>query len=138
MKVRVKFDSHTSKLILSGYEKKHGKQEQDAVASVDYIEIPEYIKLGKQVRRKEAVSSFIEHWGAVLFWVVVIGGFIGLATYNNIESQATNNESSGRYSNPSKSGIYEAESCPITTCNDGACSTSTGRGTCSHHGGIAY
>lgn len=29
-------------------------------------------------------------------------------------------------------------SCPITTCNDGSCSSSTGRGTCSWHGGIAY
>lgn len=29
-------------------------------------------------------------------------------------------------------------SCPITTCNDGTCSSSTGRGTCSWHGGVAY
>lgn len=28
--------------------------------------------------------------------------------------------------------------CPVTTCNDGSCSYSTGRGTCSWHGGIAY
>lgn len=28
--------------------------------------------------------------------------------------------------------------CPITTCNDGTCSSSTGRGTCSWHDGIAY
>lgn len=27
--------------------------------------------------------------------------------------------------------------CPITTCNDGWCSESTGQGTCSSHGGIA-
>ena len=27
--------------------------------------------------------------------------------------------------------------CPITTCNDGTCSSSTGRGTCSWHGGVA-
>lgn len=29
-------------------------------------------------------------------------------------------------------------SCPITTCVDGTCSDSTGRGTCSWHGGEAY
>lgn len=29
-------------------------------------------------------------------------------------------------------------SCPITTCRDSSCSSSTGRGTCSWHGGIAY
>jgi hypothetical protein len=28
--------------------------------------------------------------------------------------------------------------CPITTCADGWCSSSTGRGSCSWHGGIAY
>lgn len=32
----------------------------------------------------------------------------------------------------------EYASCPITTCSDGWCSSSTGRGTCSHHGGVAY
>lgn len=30
------------------------------------------------------------------------------------------------------------EACPITTCNDSTCSQSTGRGTCSWHGGVAY
>jgi hypothetical protein len=29
-------------------------------------------------------------------------------------------------------------SCAVTTCNDGTCSYSTGRGTCSWHGGVAY
>lgn len=32
----------------------------------------------------------------------------------------------------------QASGCPITTCNDGWCSSSTGRGTCSWHGGVAY
>lgn len=32
--------------------------------------------------------------------------------------------------------VYNDE-CPITTCNDGTCSESTGRGTCSWHGGVA-
>jgi hypothetical protein len=32
----------------------------------------------------------------------------------------------------------EYSSCPVTTCNDNTCSYSTGRGTCSWHGGIAY
>ena len=31
-----------------------------------------------------------------------------------------------------------AAGCPITTCNDSTCSSSTGRGTCSHHGGVRY
>lgn len=138
MKIRVKFHSQTSKLILGGYEKKHGKQAHDAVVSIDYSEVPEYIRLGKQVRRKEAISSFIEGWGVVLFWVVVIGGFIGWTTYSSHQSQVKNIESNYQRFNSSKNGIYEAESCPITTCNDGSCSSSTGRGTCSHHGGIAY
>jgi hypothetical protein len=30
----------------------------------------------------------------------------------------------------------KAANCPITTCNDGSCSSSTGRGTCSHHDGV--
>lgn len=29
-------------------------------------------------------------------------------------------------------------SCPVTTCNDGTCSNSTGRGTCSWHGGVNH
>jgi hypothetical protein len=28
--------------------------------------------------------------------------------------------------------------CAVTTCNDGSCSYSTGRGTCSWHDGVAY
>jgi hypothetical protein len=32
----------------------------------------------------------------------------------------------------------ELESCSVTTCTDGSCSYSTGRGTCSWHGGVAY
>lgn len=30
----------------------------------------------------------------------------------------------------------EVSDCPVTTCNDGWCSSSTGRGTCSWHGGV--
>ena len=37
------------------------------------------------------------------------------------------------YSEP----VYNYSQCPITTCNDGSCSSSTGRGTCSWHGGVA-
>lgn len=28
--------------------------------------------------------------------------------------------------------------CPVTTCNDGSCSSSVGRGTCSWHGGVDH
>lgn len=31
-----------------------------------------------------------------------------------------------------------SQGCPVTTCNDGSCSSSTGRGTCSWHGGVAH
>lgn len=31
----------------------------------------------------------------------------------------------------------QTTTCPITTCADGSCSSSTGRGTCSYHGGEA-
>lgn len=34
--------------------------------------------------------------------------------------------------------VYTSTRCVVTTCRDGSCSYSTGRGTCSWHGGIAY
>ena len=145
MKIRVKFDALTSRLIIDGYKKKHAKSMDDASVDIDYYSIPEYIKLGKQVRRRERLSSFIETWGAVLFWVVIIGGYLSWTAYSNYKNQINiEKHSESNYqrflksSNSSKSGIYEAESCPITTCEDGSCSSSTGRGTCSHHGGVAY
>lgn len=30
------------------------------------------------------------------------------------------------------------DECPVTTCNDGTCSNSVGRGTCSWHQGVAH
>ena len=59
--------------------------------------------------------------------IVAIGFFSSLGSNEN-ETKS--------YNNSSGSGIYQAEACVITTCADGSCSTSTGRGTCSHHGGI--
>lgn len=35
-------------------------------------------------------------------------------------------------------GRYYIDGTDPTTCNDGTTSTSTGSGTCSHHGGIAH
>lgn len=144
MKVNVRFDSPTNKLVIDGYEKKHSKH-LDSAASIDYTDIPEYIKLGKQVRRRQRFSSFLENWGTVLFWAVIIAGFIGWTMYSNHQTQVEiDKRSESSYqrfldgSKSSKSGIYDAESCPITTCSDGSCSSSTGRGTCSYHGGIAY
>ena len=32
--------------------------------------------------------------------------------------------------------IPDTSTCEVTLCNDGSCSFSTGRGTCSHHGGV--
>jgi hypothetical protein len=43
---------------------------------------------------------------------------------------------SGPYVPPSE--ITHEQECPITTCNDGSCSSSTGRGTCSHHDGVRH
>lgn len=145
MKLKIKFNSLTSKRIIDGYIEKHGKQPDDAIASIDYSEIPTYIKLGKQVRRRERFSSFFESWGVALFWIIIVGGLIGWGAFSHHQKQTeTKVHSEASYQRPSnshsssKSGIYEAESCPITTCSDGSCSSSTGRGTCSHHGGIAH
>ena len=117
----------------------------DDTVSIEYCYIPEYIKLGKQVRRRERLDSFLNNWGKILFWVVIIGGLIVWTTYSNHQRQVKSNKRSetnyqqySNDSNSSKSGIYDAEYCPITTCNDGSCSSSMGRGACSHHGGVAY
>ncbi len=43
------------------------------------------------------------------------------------------------YSPESSLSISEqSDNCPITTCRDGSCSSSTGRGTCSWHGGVDH
>lgn len=34
--------------------------------------------------------------------------------------------------------VQRSTGCAVTLCADGSCSFSTGRGTCSHHGGEAY
>ena len=76
------------------------------------------------------MKKFLSDYWLVIVYVIGIALIIGFSVSNN------NNKSD--YGSSSKSGIYYSETCPITTCNDGACSTSTGRGTCSHHGGIRH
>lgn len=76
------------------------------------------------------IKNFLSDYGNVILYILVIFLLIGLSTN---DSQTGNHGSS---THSSKSGIYYSETCPITTCNDGSCSSSTGRGTCSHHGGI--
>lgn len=34
--------------------------------------------------------------------------------------------------------VTQTTTCAITTCNDGSCSSSVGRGTCSWHGGVDH
>lgn len=144
MRLKIKFKTQTSKLIIDGYQKRHGKRSDDFVACIDYDSIPEYIKLGKQVRRREKFNLFIERWSTALFYMIIIGGLVGWSIYTSyqkrieIERRSENYQNTLDDSESSKSGIYNAESCPITTCRDGSCSSSTGRGTCSHHSGIAY
>lgn len=136
MRVQVIFSHHDEKLIRAGYKSKHGKDLNESLDALHYSTLPEYIKLGKRVHRREAISDFFETWGVVLFWVVIIGGgFTWNAISNSTKQPETSSYSS---SGSSKSGISYDDVCPITTCNDGACSSSTGRGTCSHHGGVRY
>lgn len=61
MNIRVRFSPPISKLISDGYKKKHKKPLDDTV-SIEYYYIPEYIKLGKQVRRRERLDSFLNNW----------------------------------------------------------------------------
>jgi len=77
------------------------------------------------------MRKFIKDWWLTIFYIFVIIGFMYFSV-NNGNSASTLKSSN----HSSDSGIYYSDSCPITTCNDGACSSSTGRGTCSHHGGI--
>jgi hypothetical protein len=133
MKTRILFDNHTAKLIRDGYCKKHGRNLDEVEDVISHGDIAEYVRLGKQVQRRESTSRFVDRWGATLFWLVVITGFVVWYFYDNHQKTEAEYRSS---SNSSKSSIYYSDTCPITTCNDGACSKSTGRGTCSHHGGV--
>lgn len=141
MKIPVHFTQKIELLIRGGYKAKHGKILDESIHTLRYEDLPEYIKLGKRVRRRQAVGDFFESWGTVIMWVLLIGGFLGWQAYNNhqkeLEKQERINASYQQFKD-SKSSIYQAEICPITTCNDGSCSSSTGRGTCSHHGGVRH
>lgn len=136
MRSQIVFNRDDEKLIRDGFRAKHGRPFDESTDLLHYYAIPEYIKLGKKAHRREAISDFFETWGVVLFWVIIIGGGF---TWNAI-SNGTKQPETSSYSSPhsSKSGISYDDVCPITTCNDGACSSSTGRGTCSHHGGVRY
>lgn len=137
MRVQVIFSHDDEKLVRAGYKAKHGKELDESLDALHYGTMPEYIKLGKKAHRREAISKFFETWSVVLFWVVVIGGgFIWSSISNNAKGSESSSYSSSSHS--SKSGISYDDVCPITTCNDGACSSSTGRGTCSHHGGVRH
>lgn len=68
-----------------------------------------------------------KHWRAILYILVAIS--LSVPSFNSKSNQP-------RTYNSSKNGVYYSDTCPITTCNDSACSKSTGRGTCSHHGGV--
>ena len=146
MKIPVHFTEKNELLIRGGYKAKYGRILDESIHTLRYDELTEYIKLGKQAKRRQSISDFFDDWGAAIVWVLIIGGFFGWQTYSNhqkeLEKQERFNSSYQQFKNseysPSKSGIHQAEICPITTCNDGACSSSTGRGTCSHHGGVRH
>ena len=78
------------------------------------------------------MKKFLSDYWISILYILGIVFFIVLSVNNN----QTDNYNNSTHS--SKSGIYYSETCPITTCNDGACSSSTGRGTCSHHGGVNH
>lgn len=60
-----------------------------------------------------------------------VSSTITLQPVNEIDSVGT-----GVYTIPEPT--YSPSSACVTECADGTCSPSTGRGTCSHHGGEAY
>lgn len=133
MKIKIEFNHQDEQLVRDGYEKiQHRKFDEDQ-HSIRYESIPEYIKAGKKVRRRRTLNAFFDEWVGVILWVAVIGGIIIWSLISNHQKAA---DSQTSYRHSSTSGIYQADTCAITTCNDGSCSTSTGRGTCSHHGGV--
>lgn len=135
MGIKVVFNQKDEDLIRDGYESTHHRRYDEDKHAIRYESIALYLKAGKKVRRQRAIKKFFDEWGTAIFWVVAIGGFAiwSFASHHHSTPAAETN-----YSHSSTSGIYQADSCAITTCNDGACSTSTGRGTCSHHGGVKY
>lgn len=129
MKIGVEFDEKTAEFIRAGYYKKYKVQFNESIHFLKHQYISEYINLGKKVKRQEAFSNFIKNWAVVIFWILAIASYIGYSVYKTNQENIVETK-------PSSSGIYYSEVCAITTCNDGSCSTSTGRGTCSHHGGV--
>lgn len=85
----------------------------------------------------DKLTDFLEKWTTVItiiVWAAIILVPVGWTIYN--DNQKVTEEPQNAKPLSSKSSIYYSEVCPITTCSDGACSRSTGRGTCSHHGGV--
>lgn len=59
--------------------------------------------------------------------------------YNDYVSKTQGiSNASDTYVVPTQTFAPSQSRCPVTTCVDTTCSNSTGRGTCSWHGGIAY
>lgn len=133
--IHINFSEELESLILDGYREKHGR-DLDRDRTIQYFYVPEYIKLGKKVRRRKAISKFFDNWGVAIFWGVAILIFVGWSSFNS--SNSDNDSTSPSSYSSDTSTIEYSDTCPITTCQDGACSSSTGRGTCSHHGGVAY
>lgn len=131
MGIKVHFNRDDEDIIRDGYEATHHRRYDEENHAIRYEMIPQYLRVGKKIRRRRAVTKLFEEWGGVLVWTIIIGGIVVWAFMPKHQSSSGTN-----YSHSSTSGIYQADSCKITTCNDGACSTSTGRGTCSHHGGV--
>lgn len=82
--------------------------------------------------RSSKNNSTVADYAILAFWIAAI--IFGIAY--NLTNTTNNKSHSQNQRNYSNSDINYSEECPITTCTDGVCSSSTGRGTCSHHGGI--
>ena len=130
MEIKVKFSKSDEELIRDGYYAKHGRRLDESIHVLSYYLISEYLQLGKKVRRRRVWNKFFDEWGAAMFWIAVILAIIIYSVY-----QGNQHKTQSNYNTPSHSTIYQADSCPVTTCTDGSCSDSVGRGTCSHHGG---
>lgn len=133
MKVKITFTEEEGILLKNGYERIQHRKLDDEQVTIRYDSIAEYLKAGKKAQRQRAVSEFLQEYGMLLIGIVIMAVIIIWSVYPHPQKTSEYEDST---SHSSTSGIYQSDTCSITTCNDGSCSSSTGRGTCSHHGGV--
>ena len=142
MKVNVQFDDSSEKFIRYGYEQKQHRIFDEHHHTLNYSSIPEYIKIGKKVNRRKTKNNFFDSWGVAIFWLIAILTYFAWSGYGDYQKssevyQNTSTSTQG-LKNDDDSRSSSSDNCPITTCSDGSCSNSSGRGTCSHHGGVRF